>query len=171
MHFTCVGNTSSITKLTFSLNNSVIKTNSKDGQIIAYNVQTRQRLTDTKNIRDVEWLDDAMFCGWSTQGVWAANKHLNLSDVPSIAHYDGKTRQSGGSTAAVNGKVRPPFVVTGESESSEVKLYPYPAVLENTEYARYTGHCAPVLQLVCHEVNEWKASLDNIDVDVDAAEE
>ena len=67
LHFTCVGNTSSITKLTFSLNNSILKTNSKDGQMIAFNVSTRQRLTDTKNIRDVEWLDDAMFCGWSTQ--------------------------------------------------------------------------------------------------------
>ena len=156
LHYTCIGNTSSITKLTFSLNSSVLKTNSKDGAIIAYDVQNKKRQNDTKNMRDVDWADDAMFCGWSTQGVWAANKHLNLSDIPSIAHYAARAQPN---DAGVKPKLRDPFVVVGEAESCELKVFPYPATLESTEYTSYTGHCQAVLNVVCHEVNEFKASL------------
>ena len=119
------GNSSSVEHVMFSADSDIVMTNSKDTQMLYWEVATGARITKTSMVRDVAWAPWTGTLGWSVMGIW--DPDYDQTDVNAVC-------QSAEGSAVVFG-----------DDYGKVKLMRYPAAVEGTAAcAAYKGHSSHV---------------------------
>lgn len=116
---TIKGHTSSITHLTFSSDSKYLQTNSRDYEILYWEVETGKRV-DKSVTADVIWYDWTALLGWPVKGIFGKG-------------------QDGTDVNAVNINHTNTLVVTG-NDTGEVTLYRYPSNPKGMK--QFVGHSA-----------------------------
>ena len=119
------GNSSSVEHLLFSSNSAVLASNSKDNQMLFYEVQTGARVTRQSKLRDLDWDQWTLKMGWHAMGVW--DPGYDLTDV------NATCQSNAGDTLAL------------ADDYGQVKLFKFPCAVQHTAAcAAYPGHSSHV---------------------------
>jgi WD40 repeat protein len=132
------GHTSSITHLTFSVDSQYVITNSRDYEVLYWDVETGKRVEKTVTA-DVEWHEWHCVLGWPVQGIWRSG--LDGTDVNAVAvtHGDGYRNR----TLAIG------------DDYGTVCLYKYPCVSKKPVFEQYIGHSSHVTNAAFSLDNQW----------------
>ena len=68
--WTLAGNSSSVEHLGWSADGDVLMSNSKDGQILYWEIATGARINKQALLRDVRWVQWQCVLGWPVMGIW-----------------------------------------------------------------------------------------------------
>ncbi|CAJ1413727.1 unnamed protein product [Effrenium voratum] len=123
------GNSSSVTHMQITADRTFLMTNSKDGQVLYFNLATGERITQ-ETTRDASWASWTCPMGWPTMGIWGANKSYSVTDVKCCQNL-----RSQGELLAMG------------DTSHCVKLFRFPA-LGNAGCHTYDAHGAFVTAMV-----------------------
>jgi len=124
------GHTSSITHLNFSVDSKLLQTNSRDYEILYWDVESGKRL-DAIDIT-VEWDRWNCVLGWPVQGVFWNSE--DGTDVNCTIVSGGNTNEDEGGTK---------IVVTGD-DTGHVSVYKWPVLAKKPKVIQYSGHSAHV---------------------------
>jgi len=124
LNFVLQGNTSSVEHLNFTADSEVIMSNSKDTQILYWEVATGARINRQSMLRDAEWAQWTCPLGWHVLGIWDPN--YDQTDVNSVCQ-----------------SMRGDVVAIGDDYGG-VKLLRFPSVIEESDSHSYGGHSAHV---------------------------
>ncbi|CAK9078015.1 Echinoderm microtubule-associated protein-like 6 (EMAP-6) (Echinoderm microtubule-associated protein-like 5-like) [Durusdinium trenchii] len=126
------GNTSSVTHMQITLDHQFLMTNSKDGQVLYFNLGTGERVTQ-ETAKDLPWEVWTCPCAWHTMGMWAAHRHFSIHNIKSC-------RALGFATTGEQ------LLVAGDT-SHRVKLYHFPSGCDQG-FHTYDGHAGFVAAML-----------------------
>jgi len=124
------GHTSSITHLNFSVCSRFLQTNSRDYEILWWDVESGKRLDAIDPA--TEWDRWNCVLGWPIQGVfWNAEDGTDVN-CAIVSGNNGNDDENGNK-----------FVVTGD-DTGHVTVYKYPVFAKKPKYVQCNGHSAHV---------------------------
>jgi WD40 repeat protein len=131
----CRGHSSQVRNLDFSQDGSAIRSCDASKELLYWDVDSVQRITQPNIYRNLRWKTHSCIFGWGLQGIF------NRSDGEKLLPPDSEINCIG---RAFNGKI---LVAAGSNMvRSAIKAFDYP-VLSNAMPNQYGGHSSPVLDL------------------------
>ncbi|CAG0888088.1 unnamed protein product, partial [Cyprideis torosa] len=123
----CLGHSSFITHLDWSVDQKYICSNSGDYEILFWNALLCRQVPHSSELRDVEWASHTCALSASTVGIWGHGK--DGTDVNAVAKSN-------------SGRL----LATGD-DFGMVSLYSYPADVSHCKCDAYPGHSSHVTQV------------------------
>ena len=123
--WTLTGNSSSVEHVMWSADSEVLMSNSKDCQMLYWEVASGARINKTSMLRDVQWAQWKAVLGWPVMGIW--DPGYDQTDVNAVCQsHKGDVMALG-------------------DDYGQVKLFQFPSPTINTAgCAAYKGHSAHV---------------------------
>jgi len=128
--FTLKGHSSSVQHLNFSQDSKFVMTNSKDYEILYWNVATGKRVSES-TVVDLDWGSWNCVLGWPVVGVFKADD--DGTDVNSCS---------------ISGELKADYrvIATGD-DSQNVCLFRYPAMSQKCPFKTFSGHASHVTRV------------------------
>jgi len=147
LQYVLSGNSSSVKHVMFSADGTLLMSNSKDTQMLYWEVSTGARITKPSLLRDVEWAQWTCVLGWPVMGIW--DPGYDGTDVNAVCAAHG-----GGT------------MVLGD-DYGMVKLlrYPCPAA-DGASFVSYGGHSSHVTNVRYSQDDRWVVSTGGADMGV-----
>jgi WD40 repeat protein len=131
----CKGHTSYIKNIDFSSDGRLIKTTDAAKELLFWDVESAQRLTNATAYRETQWHTNSCVYSWGLQGVF------NRWDPEKVVQPDNEIncvcRSMDGNLVAASGS---------HTVRSAIKLFTYPCLTDSVPFS-YGGHTSPVLDL------------------------
>lgn len=121
---TLKGHTSSVLMLNFSQDGSMLMSNSRDYEILYWDVVKGKRISYMAEVMDVEWAQWNCFLGWPVQGIWQG-----AGDGTDINSVDRSPDQS---------------LLAAGDDFGQVRLFKYPCIAKKPAMKQYSGHSSHV---------------------------
>lgn len=132
----CRGHTSQIKNIDFSLDGKIIKSSDGSRELLFWDVNTGQQLTNSNYYREQQWSSFSCIYGWGLQGVF------NRFDGEKLIQPDSEINCVGRSPDGL-------IVASAGSHTvqSAIKLFQYPAISDAIPSGQAGGHTSPVLDI------------------------
>ncbi len=131
----CKGHTSYIKNIDFSGDGRLLKTADAAKELLFWDVETAQRLTNAASYREAQWQSNSCIYGWGLQGIF--NRWDPEKAVPPDSEINCVCRSMDGNLVAASGS---------HTVRSAIKLFTYPCLPDSVPFI-YGGHTSPVLDL------------------------
>lgn len=118
------GNTSSVTHMQCSAEGTYLMTNSKDGQVLYFNVLSGERVTQ-ETVKNCSWKDWSCPMAWHTMGMWAAQRHFGISGIKCCRAFHAVTGEA---------------LLAAGDVSHQITLFHLPSLSGKQGFHRYDGH-------------------------------
>lgn len=118
------GNTSSVTHMQCSAEGTYLMTNSKDGQVLYFNVLSGERVTQ-QTVKDCSWRDWSCPMAWHTMGMWAAQRHFGITGIKCCRAFHAVTGEA---------------LLAAGDVSHQITLFHFPSLSGKQGFHRYDGH-------------------------------
>ena len=131
---TLTGSTSFVSHLDWAADSRFIRTNDGSSELLHYLINQTGRLAPvaSSTCKNQEWYTHTCPLSWATQGVWppaSDSSDINHCDRSAFTHPDGYQ------------------LVATADDFSQVKLFRYPAMVENAESVVCRGHSSHVTKV------------------------
>lgn len=131
----CKGHTSYIKNIDFAIDGRIIKTVDASKELLYWDVETGQRVTNNALYRDLEWYTHSCIYGWGMQGIF--NRWDGEKILPPDSEINAVCRSIDGNLVACSGS---------HTVRSAIKLFTYPCLSDGVP-SQHGGHTSPVLDL------------------------
>jgi WD40 repeat protein len=129
------GHTSSIKNIDFSTDGRLLKTTDSSKELLFWDVDSLQRLTNATLYREASWQTNSCIYGWGLQGIF--NRYDTDKVLPIDTEINCVCRSLDGNVVIASGS---------HTVRSAIKLFPYPCMADSVPVC-FGGHTSPVLDL------------------------
>ena len=142
----------SVIHIDWSMDSQMIRTNDASYEILYYSIPSGgQDTSGASNTRDEKWATQSCILGWAVQGIWQPEQ-----DGTDINHCD-----------RTNGPLEDGLeLVASGNDDGEIKVFRYPAMVENAACLHLKGHSSHVTKVRFNHKNTYLFSTGGNDTTV-----
>nr|XP_034963441.1 echinoderm microtubule-associated protein-like 5 isoform X5 [Zootoca vivipara] len=139
----CVGSTSFITHMDWSLDSKLLQTNDGSGKRLFYRMPGGKEVMNKDELKGVQWASWTSVAGLEVNGIWP--KYSEINDINSVdANFMGQ-------------------VLVTADDYGIVKLFRYPCLRKGAKFKKYLGHSAHVTNVRWSHDYQWVISIGGAD--------
>ncbi|KAL7992619.1 hypothetical protein Chor_016875 [Crotalus horridus] len=139
----CVGSSSFITHMDWSLDSKYLQTNDGSGKRLFYRMPGGKEVINKEELKGIQWASWTSVSGLEVNGIWP--KYSESNDINSVdANFVGQ-------------------VLVTADDYGTVKLFRYPCIRKGAKFKKYLGHSAHVTNVRWSHDYQWVISIGGAD--------